>query len=51
MVIAKVGAIMSMLAFTSEMGSASSTLDFVGHFFTNERTVHRAHTQYLTLSL
>lgn len=29
---------MSMLAFTSEVESGSSTLDFVGHFLTKVRT-------------
>ena len=58
MIVANVGAIMSMLAFTSEVGSGSSTLVFVGHFVTNEITpyvvmpentlskiLHTAHSQ------
>ena len=38
MIVANVGARMSMLAFTSEVGSGSSTLVFVGHFVTSEIT-------------
>ena len=34
MIVANVGTRISMLAFTSEVGSGSSTLDFVGHFLT-----------------
>ena len=32
MIVANVGAGMSMLAFTSDVGNGSSTLVFVGHF-------------------
>ena len=38
MIVANVGARMSMLAFTSEVGSGSRTLDFVGHFRTKRCT-------------
>ena len=38
MIVANVGARMSMLAFTSEVGSGSKTPVFVGHFVTNEIT-------------
>ena len=38
MIVANPGARMSMLAFTSEVGSGSSTLVFVGHFMTSEIT-------------
>ena len=37
MIVANVGARISMLAFTSEVGSGSSALDFVGHFLTKEK--------------
>ena len=38
MIVANVGARMSMLAFTSEVGSGSRTLDFAGHFRTKRCT-------------
>ena len=38
MILANVGARMSMLAFTREVGSGSSTLVFVGHLVTSEIT-------------
>ena len=38
MIVANVGARIAMLAFTSEVGSGSSALDFVGHFLTKEIT-------------
>ena len=38
MIAANVGARMSMLAFTSDVRSGSSTLVFVGHFMTSEIT-------------
>jgi len=38
MTVGNVGARMSVLAFTSEVGSGSSTLVFVGHFVTSETT-------------
>ena len=38
MIVANICARMSMLAFTSEVGSGSSTLVFVGHIVTSEIT-------------
>ena len=38
MIVANVGARMSMLAFTTEVGSGSISLVFVGHFVISEIT-------------
>ena len=38
MIVANVGAIMSTLAFRSEVERGSGSLDFVGNVLTNERT-------------
>ena len=40
MIVANVGARMSMLAFMSEVGSGSSTIDFVGLFLSKRCTAY-----------